>query len=60
MPLHVSSTSAHRQDAKIVLYILWYHHTYRWPSCAQIERGILASWRWALVLETCWGMKYSL
>jgi hypothetical protein len=27
MPLHVSSTSAHRQEAKIVLYSLWYHHT---------------------------------
>ena len=27
MPLHVSSTSAHRQEAKIVLYNLWYHHT---------------------------------
>jgi hypothetical protein len=26
MPLHVSSTHAHRQEAKIVLY-LWYHHT---------------------------------
>ena len=27
MPVHVSSTSAHRQEAKIVLYNLWYHHT---------------------------------
>ena len=27
MPLHVSSTCAHRQEAKIVLYNLWYHHT---------------------------------
>ena len=35
MPLHVSSTSAHRQEVKIVLYSLWYHHTYRWPSGAQ-------------------------
>ena len=26
--------------AKIVLYSLWYHHTYRWPSGAQIERGL--------------------
>ena len=40
MPLHVSSTSAHRQEAKIVLYGLWYHHTYRWPSRAQVERGL--------------------
>ena len=27
MPLHVSSTCAYRQEAKIVLYSLWYHHT---------------------------------
>ena len=40
MPLHVSSTSAHRQEAKIVLYSLWYHHTYRWSSRAQVERGL--------------------
>ena len=39
MPLHVSSTSAHRQETKIVLYSLWYHHTYRWPSRAHVERG---------------------
>ena len=39
MPLHISSTSAHRQGAKIVLYSLWYHHTYRWLSGAQVERG---------------------
>ena len=31
---------AHRQEAKIVLYSLWYHHTYRWPSGAQVERGL--------------------
>ena len=29
VPLHVSSTCAHRQEVKIVLYSLWYHHTYR-------------------------------
>ena len=28
---------AHRQEVIIVLYILWYHHTYRWPSGAQKE-----------------------
>jgi len=39
MPLHVSSTCAHRQEIKIILYSLWYHHTYRWPSRAQVERG---------------------
>ena len=27
MPLHVLSTCAHRQEVKIVLYSLWYHHT---------------------------------
>ena len=25
----------HRQEVKIVLYSLWYHHTYRWPSGAR-------------------------
>ena len=34
-PLHVSSTCAHRQEVKIVLYSLWYHHSYRWPSRAR-------------------------
>ena len=29
MPLHASSTRADRQQAKIVLYSFWYHHTYR-------------------------------
>ena len=28
MPLRVSSTRSHRQEAKIVLYSLWYHQTY--------------------------------
>ena len=40
MPLHVLSTRAHRQEAKIVLYSLWYHHAYRWPSGAQVDRGL--------------------
>ena len=31
---------AHRQEVIIVLYSLWYHHTYRWPSGAQVERGL--------------------
>jgi hypothetical protein len=30
----------HRQEVKIILYSLWYHHAYRWPSHAQVERGI--------------------
>ena len=37
MPLHVSSTCVHRQEAKILLYSLWYHHAYRWPSRAQVH-----------------------
>jgi len=41
MPLHVSSTLAHNQEAKIALHSLWYHHTYRWPSRAQVERGLV-------------------
>ena len=28
------ASRAHRQEVKIVLYSLWYHHTYRWPSGA--------------------------
>jgi len=31
---------AHRQEVKIVLYSLWYHHTYRWPFGAQVESGL--------------------
>ena len=28
---------AHHQEVKIVLYSIWYHHTCRWPSRAQVE-----------------------
>jgi len=31
----------HHQEVKIVLYSIWYHHTCRWPSGAQVE-----SYRW--------------
>jgi len=31
---------AHHQETKIVLYSIWYHHTCRWPSGAQVERGL--------------------
>jgi len=41
MPLHVSTICAHYQEVKIVLYSLWYRHTYRWPSAAQVERGLV-------------------
>ena len=44
MPLHVSSTSAHRQEAKIVLYSLWYHYTYRWPSGEQSSLSLCTGW----------------
>jgi len=46
MPLHVSSTCAHGQEVKIVLYSLWYHHTYRWLSRAQVERGLSQTVYW--------------
>ena len=32
---------AYHWDVKTVLYSLWYHHTYRWSSGAQVERGII-------------------
>jgi len=31
---------AHHQEVKIVLYSIWYHHTYRWPSGAQVEKEV--------------------
>ena len=38
MPLHVVSTRAHRQEAKIVLYSLWYHtETSEWPKITKIQ-----------------------
>ena len=40
MPLRVSSTRALRQEAKIVLYNLWYHHTEtsEWPKITKITK----------------------
>ena len=40
MPLHVSSTRAYRQEAKIVLYNLWYHHTEtsEWSKITKITK----------------------
>ena len=35
---HASTCFEHksyRQEVKIVLYSLWYHHTYKWPSDAR-------------------------
>ena len=37
-PLHVSRTMCSSSGGQIVSYSIWYHHTYRWPSDAQIER----------------------
>ena len=61
---------AHRQEVKIVLYNLWYHHTYRWPSqpvhgtatyrCDD-TRGCIIQFSHPddehMVLKTCRGMK---
>ena len=40
MLLHVSSTCAHRQEVKIVLYSLWYHHTEtsEWSKVTKITK----------------------
>ena len=40
MPLHVSSTCAHRQEVKTVLYSLWYHHTEtcEWSKITEITK----------------------
>jgi len=38
---------AHHQEVETVLYGMWYHHTCRWPSGAQVERGV------ASPLSTC-------
>ena len=31
---------AHNQEVKFVLYSIWYHHTFKWPSRAQVEAGL--------------------
>ena len=40
MPLHDSSTRTHRQEVKIVLYSLWYHHTEtsEWSKITKITK----------------------
>ena len=40
MPLHVSSTFAHRQEVKIVLCNLWYHQTEtsEWSKITKITK----------------------
>ena len=56
MPLHVSSTHAHRQEAKIVLYNLWYHHTEKseWSKITKITKITKIQF---YKYETCRGMK---
>jgi len=34
------ASCAHRQEVKIVLYSLWYHHTYRWHMVFETCRGM--------------------
>jgi len=46
---------AHHQEFKIVLYSIWYHHTYRWPSRGQIERRLKNPDEY-IVLEICRGI----
>ena len=41
MPLHVLSTCAHHQEVKIVLYSIWYHHTYR---CDDTRGCVIQLW----------------
>ena len=41
MPLHVSRTCAHRQEVKIALHSLWYHHTYR---CDDTRGCVMQFW----------------
>jgi len=31
---------AHHQEVKTVLHSIWYNHASRWPSGAQVERGL--------------------
>ena len=40
MPLHVLSTRAQLQEAKTVLYSLWYHHTEtsKWSKITKITK----------------------
>jgi len=56
---------AHRQEVKIVLYSIWYHHTCRWPSRAQsplstcARNGHLQVWWYQMLYNTiltswCW------
>jgi len=34
------AVSAHHQEIEFVLFSIWYHQKYMWPSGAMIERGL--------------------
>jgi len=36
----------HHQEVKIVLYSIWYQHTSRWPSRAQLESSLNLCTEW--------------
>jgi hypothetical protein len=42
---------AHRQEVRIVLYSLWYHHTRRWPSGARCK---FCAWSWLITKIHAW------
>ena len=52
MPPYVSSTCAHRQEVKIVLYSLWYHHTEtsEWSKITKIYECAMCSYLYILVI----------
>ena len=56
MPLHVSSTRAYRQEGKIVLYGLWYHHTEKseWSKITKITK-ITKKKKIYVLFDTCTG-----
>ena len=56
-PLHVSSTIAYRQEVKIALYSLWYHHTYRCDDTRGCIMQFLPPDDEHMVLKICRGVK---
>jgi hypothetical protein len=55
MPLHVSSTCAHRQEVKIVLYSRWYHHTEtsEWSKITKITKMQFCKYEHTVVKFKC-------
>ena len=43
---------ADHQEVKIVLCSIWYHNKCRWPSGAQVERGLLQVWWYQILYNT--------